>query len=49
MHTVTLTSETVGCVSPDCPLYLMDEVSAAFNDVTVFIKNVCVSMTFSFP
>lgn len=37
MHTVTLTSETVGRASPDWPHYLMGDVSAAFNDVTVFI------------
>lgn len=48
MHTMTLTSETVGRASPDWPLYLMDDVSTAFNDVTAFIY-VCVGMTFSFP
>lgn len=37
MHTMTLTSETAGRTSPDWPLYLMDDVLAAFNDVTVFI------------
>lgn len=37
MHTVTPPSKTVGRASPDWPLYLVDEVSAAFNDVTVFI------------